>query len=294
MLACRNMEPKGPSMTDVDLPYFDQVIQQLTDGDKGYEQAWGKHVHWGYWGNPQAADGSVDDFAKAADKFCFKHYELANVKDGQAILDVGCGFGGNIELLNSHYNNMNLTGLNIDPRQIARAELQVKPKCKASNSIEFNVGNAVELPYADNQFDIVFALECIFHFPSREQFIAEAHRVLKPGGKLVFSDFVGVKYAMPVLQLTSRFTMGAAAKTLGHVLPFESMAGYLAHAKDTGFVYEDDLDITRNVLPSIPVYKALLGTGEKFVTQMFQTQARVSDSMRYHLVKFMILSFQKP
>ncbi len=83
---------------------------------------------------------------------------------------------------------MDLTGLNIDARQLAAAEAQTKPA--NGNKIGWVEADACRLPFEDNSFDRVLAVECIFHFPSREKFLAEAARVLKPGGYLAVSDFV--------------------------------------------------------------------------------------------------------
>ena len=114
--------------------------------------------------------------------------EAGKVADGQHLLDVGCGFGGTIQQINAGHSGMHLTGLNIDPRQLAAAEAQTK--AANGNHIAWVEADACQLPFEDNSFDRVLAVECIFHFPSRERFLAEAARVLKPGGYLAVSDFV--------------------------------------------------------------------------------------------------------
>jgi cyclopropane fatty-acyl-phospholipid synthase-like methyltransferase len=84
-------------------------------------QAFGRHVHWGYWENPKKADGSVSDFVAAAENLCQRVCDAASVKDGAKLLDVGCGFGGTIASLNERITNTVLVGLNIDERQLIRA-----------------------------------------------------------------------------------------------------------------------------------------------------------------------------
>lgn len=276
------------------LPYFDQVLDELSKGDKEYAQAWGRHAHWGYWADPDKATGTLDDFDGAADEFSHRHFRAAKVRDGQSILDVGCGFGGNIGLLNATYSHVRLCGVNIDQRQIERANALITPTVRAGNLIEFKQGNAIALPYPEASFDTVFALECIFHFPSREQFMAEAFRVLKPGGRLVVSDFVGTPWARPVLLLGSMLTRKEISETTGSCLPPLSANGYKEIAETAGFQMQPSDDITRHTLPSAPIFLQLLDGRGDFAARMAKVYGRMRDLMRWGLLKYLILSFQKP
>ena len=152
------------------------------------EQIFGQHVHWGYWENPKLANGSIEDFQNATKALSEKLLALANIVNGQDVLEVGCGFGGTISIINDLFNNLKIKGLNIDQRQIDRAKEKVFQK--NGNEITFIQGDACKLPFEANSFDLVLAVECIFHFPDRRTFFSEANRVLKQGGRLVLSDFV--------------------------------------------------------------------------------------------------------
>jgi ubiquinone/menaquinone biosynthesis C-methylase UbiE len=194
---------------NINLPYFDLLLEEFGKQNPDALEAFGRHVHWGYWDYPAAADGSISDFSRAAERLSRRVCDAGNVGNNQRILDCGCGFGGTIASLNERFSNLQLVGLNIDDRQIARAREQVKPQ--NNNQIEFIQGNACELPFEDNSFDVVLAVECIFHFPSREQFVREARRVLKPGGTLAISDFAQSEPLIPVLKLLGNF-MGNFSK----------------------------------------------------------------------------------
>ena len=182
-------------MTQVQLPYFDFLLSQLDQRNASIETSFGRHVHWGYWPAPRRALLSDADFAIAAERLTQEICALADLADGHLVLDVGCGFGGTIAFLNERFDAMQLLGVNIDPRQLDRAKRLVLPL--KHNTIAFQEGDACALPFPDASFDRVLAVECIFHFPSRETFFQEACRVLKPGGLLTLSDFLPSKAFAP-------------------------------------------------------------------------------------------------
>ncbi len=270
------------------LPYFDTLLEYFRQGNADVIQAFGHHVHWGYWENPSSSDGSVADFAIAAEALCRRVCDAGGVRDGLAILDCGCGFGGTIASLNERFSNVNLVGLNIDPRQLDRAREQVKPR--DTNHIEFVEGNACELPFEDASFDVVLAVECIFHFPSRDRFFQEARRVLKPGGKLAICDFVPREWALPFLKLGDIFIKPVVARTYGYVDGHFTLSNYRNLAKTTGFVTMHEEDITINTLPTYPVLLRLIrqteATDDKTVNQL------ASFVSNLKLIRYMILSFE--
>lgn len=233
------------------LPYFDILLDARNRGDdlgKVFEQ----FVHWGYWENPKKANRSQADFLAAMERLNDQLLAAADLQDGQAVLDAGCGFGGTLQRIQNRFKEMDLVGINIDARQLEIARRQVP-------GVRFVEGNACALPFETSTFDRVLAVECIFHFPSRLQFLKEAARVLKPGGLLVLSDFV------PLIGNSSNNWIGKMMarqiqKGYGSLGEEWSDGGYKKMAQTANLHLAMDKDITANTLPTYPVLLDLLSS----------------------------------
>lgn len=106
--------------------------------------------------------------------------ELGHSGAGGRVLEVGCGRGGFANWLSRQKPELRITGLDFSSSavEIARESAQ-----EEKTNVEFVVGDAEALPFADGEFDLVVSCECMEHVPRPPQMARELARVLKPGGR---------------------------------------------------------------------------------------------------------------
>jgi SAM-dependent methyltransferase/NAD(P)-dependent dehydrogenase (short-subunit alcohol dehydrogenase family)/acyl carrier protein len=134
---------------------------------------------------------------------------------GTQVLDVGCGRGGTLDTLRTYCDPHTLVGLDLSAAAIAFC-------CRTHRdpSLRFLVADAARLPFAEGSFDAVTNIESSHTYPDIDRFCAEVHRVLSPGGILLYADLV----------------------------PAERLPQRLRSLSEAGLRLEGSRDITRNVL----------------------------------------------
>jgi ubiquinone/menaquinone biosynthesis C-methylase UbiE len=105
----------------------------------------------------------------------------------KTLLDVACGSGGPA-LRIAAKTGCSVTGVDLHEQAIATAKVLASQRLLGSRS-QFHLANASDrLPFADAAFDAVTCIDAINHLPDRPRVVAEWARVLKPNGRLLFTD----------------------------------------------------------------------------------------------------------
>jgi tocopherol O-methyltransferase len=164
--------------------YYKKIIEYYTDTENAYKDSWdlknSLSIHYGYW------DDKVRSFPQSLVRMNEVMMETAAIKGSDKVLDAGCGVGGSCIFL-ATLLGCKVTGITLSEKQVEQAAANAKQR-GVDNLVDFQVMDYCATDFPDASFDVVWGCESICYAEDKHQFVKEAYRLLKQGGRLVIAD----------------------------------------------------------------------------------------------------------
>ena len=120
--------------------------------------------------------------------------------ENKTVLDIGCGCGGAAFHLLKKYNVKSVEGIDPEPLVIQTAN-QLAIKNNLQDVTIFKQINPGPLDYDDELFDMIFSKEAFLHIPDKDALLKDVHRILKPDGLVIVSDWMRIDDNPPSEQM---------------------------------------------------------------------------------------------
>lgn len=188
----------------------------------GTDGAWG---NLGLW-----SDGS--DYAAACRALALTVGQAAGLRPGDRVLAVACGGGAELPLWIDAFGAASVLGIERDARRAAEAEAAHGHRAPAGciQVLQRDAMDTLPPALARGGFDAVLCVDAAYHLSPRARWLTHVHRLLRPGGRLAYTDLVldGQRAGSPLLR--------RAARACG--VPFDDLAdadGQSRRLQQTGF-----------------------------------------------------------
>lgn len=133
--------------------------------------------------------------------------QAISLTHGKKLLDVCCGSGGPVLRL-AEKTGCLITGIDIHQHGITAARAQAAARGMTARS-DLRIANAAEqLPFEDGEFDAITCIDAIIHLPDRSRVLSEWKRVLKKGGRILFTDSTVVTGPLTKEEIAVRSSIG--------------------------------------------------------------------------------------
>lgn len=214
-----------------------EVGRHYDDLDVPYREIWGEHVHHGYW---ERGGESPQEAARALVTLIA---DLADVKEGERVVDVGCGYGATARML-ARTRGAVVVGYTVSKIQFIRASHEKWDEQSSMAPLpRIVLGDWLENDLPDASQDLVLAIESLEHIADRERFFDEAARVLKPGGRLILGAWLSKEKPFFV---TRRLLLDPIVRA-GRLASLPTLKQHQASLSRTGFADISSRDLTRRV-----------------------------------------------
>jgi len=197
--------------------------------------------------------GALDHFHTGGLRASRELLELAKIGAADRVLDIGAGLGGSARLLAS------TTGCRVDCIEMSSdycaGAVLLNRLTGLENRIDVHQGSALDMPFSDDSFDVVWMQNVGMNIEDKETLYSEISRVLKPGGRYAFQEMAAGKV------LTSYFPLPWASDPGDNFLvSAEEMRSILDRCGLTAELFEDtsDTHLSRTMANATPATQGQL------------------------------------
>lgn len=113
--------------------------------------------------------------------------ERLNLGPDVRVLDIGCGTGGPARYLAGTYG-CRVEGIDLTPELVETGRI-LTARCGLSDGVNLQIGNALDLPFPDRSFDVVWCQNVTMNIDDKAGFLSSVYRVLAPGGLFTSTEF---------------------------------------------------------------------------------------------------------
>ena len=132
------------------------------------------------WGDGFLSPGGADEIRELL---------AGNPVRGCDVLDIGSALGAVDQLLIEEHGARSVVGIDVDPAMLRKMESRIE-RAGLSDRVRCVCVGPGPLPFAAASFDVVFSKDSIVQIPDKPALFAEVHRVLRPGGRFIASDWL--------------------------------------------------------------------------------------------------------
>lgn len=165
------------------LTHEQKVSRFYTCGTKKRSHEAGGFLSFGYWNKGEK------DYYAAAKRLLEYVLDNSGIKKPRKILNVACGYGTETIYIYKRFKPEKIYAIDITESHIKFAQQIAE---ESGYNIEFQVKNACRTGFPNSYFSHIIGIEGPAHFNTRELFVKEAFRVLKPGGYLILTDIIAL------------------------------------------------------------------------------------------------------
>nr|XP_043632192.1 probable tocopherol O-methyltransferase, chloroplastic [Erigeron canadensis] len=281
-------------------------IAEFYDESSGmWENIWGEHMHHGFYDNDAVVQ--LSDHRAAQIRMVEQALSFASVPDDEekkpkTIVDVGCGIGGSSRYLAKKYG-AECQGITLSPVQAERAQALAADQGLA-DKVSFQVADALNQPFPNGKFDLVWSMESGEHMPDKLKFVSELVRVAAPGATIII-----VTWCHRDLLPTEKSLRPEEEKILnkicsGFYLPaWCSTADYVKLLESLSLQDIKSADWSANVAPFWPAviktalswkgFTSLLCSGWKTIKGAMVMPLMI-EGFKKDIIKFSIITCKKP